>query len=139
LKGINMNTRRNVHARLLSAGFSALIVAAISSAGAASAQGQISFKEDVFPILELRCLECHQPEGAGYEASGLDLRTYEGLMKGTKHGPIVVPRSAMTSNLITVIDGRTDPALHMPLQRRRMSKCERLMLRTWVNQGANNN
>ncbi|MBF0563356.1 MAG: hypothetical protein HQL37_15400, partial [Alphaproteobacteria bacterium] len=37
-----------------------------------------SFSEDVMPILQVRCLECHKPGAAGYEKSGLDLRTYEG-------------------------------------------------------------
>ena len=70
----------------------------------------VSFKDDVFPILELRCLECHQPGTKGFEQSGLDLRTYEGLMTGTKHGPVVVPRSAFTSNLIVVVDHRANAA-----------------------------
>jgi hypothetical protein len=32
-----------------------------------------SFAEDVFPIFKGRCIDCHQPGGPGYEASGLDL------------------------------------------------------------------
>ncbi len=116
-----------------------MMLAAGSWATAAGADEPVSYKEDVFPILELRCLECHKPGEAGYESSGLDLRTYDGLMKGTKHGPIVVPREAFTSNLIAVIDGRTDPALRMPHNKKRMSKCERFLIRFWVNQGAKNN
>ena len=45
-----------------------------------------SFSEDIFPIFKGRCLDCHQPGGQGYEKSGLDLTTYEGVMKGTKFG-----------------------------------------------------
>jgi hypothetical protein len=133
-----MNTRHHLHALAWIAALAALLLIGISSTGRALAD-HLSFKEDVFPIIEIRCIECHQPEGSGYEISGLDLRTYEGLMKGTKHGPVVVPRSAMTSNLISVIDGRTDPKLHMPHERKRMSKCERLTFRHWVNQGAKDN
>jgi hypothetical protein len=118
--------------------FSTMLVAGTWSSDA-TAQDVVSFTEDVYPVLELRCLECHQPGGSGYENSGLDLRTYKGLMKGTKHGPIVVPGSAFTSNLIAVIDGRTDPSLRMPHNRKRMSKCERLLLRFWVSQGARDN
>ncbi len=99
----------------------------------------VSFKEDVFPIIQIRCLECHQPGGKGYDKSGLDLRTYEGLMKGTRHGPIVVPRNPFMSNLIAVIDGRTDPEIRMPHNKKRMSKCERQLFRFWVGQGARNN
>jgi hypothetical protein len=60
-------------------------------------------------------------------------------MKGTKHGPMVLPRRATESNLIAVIDGRTSPELRMPHNRKRMSKCERLIFRFWINQGARNN
>ena len=134
-----MNTRPHPNALAWVAALATLLVIGISSTDRAFAGGHISFTEDVFPIIEIRCLECHQPDGVGYDTSGLDLRTYDGLMKGTKHGPVVVPRSAMTSNLITVIDGRTDPELWMPHKRKRMSKCERLTLRAWVNQGAKNN
>jgi hypothetical protein len=110
-----------------------------ASGNTAAAEEAISFKGDIFPILELRCLECHQPGGSGYEASGLDLRTYEGLMKGTKFGPIVVPRNWFESNLLAVIDRRTDPALWMPHNRKPVSKCEKLLIRFWVTQGAADN
>jgi hypothetical protein len=103
---------------------------------AAAAQEAVSFKEDVFPILELRCLECHIPGGTGYEASGLDLRTYEGLMKGTKFGSVITPGSWIESSLIAVVDRRTDPEIWMPHNRKQMSKCEKLLLRFWVMQGA---
>jgi len=105
----------------------------------ANAQNAVSFKEDLFPIIELRCLECHQPGGSGYEKSGLDLRTYESLMRGTKYGSILTPGSALESNLIAVIDRRTDPEIWMPHNRKRLSKCERLLFRFWVSQGAKNN
>jgi hypothetical protein len=93
----------------------------------------------VFPIIEVRCLDCHQPGGAGYKASGLDLRTYKGLMKGTKFGPVVTPGNAFESNLIAVIDQRTDPEIWMPHNKKRLSKCERLLFRFWVMQGAKDN
>lgn len=60
-------------------------------------------------------------------------------MKGTRHGPIVVPRNPFMSNLIAVIDGRTDPEIRMPHKRKRMSKCERQLFRFCVGQGARNN
>lgn len=105
----------------------------------AAAQEAASFKEDVFPIIELRCLECHVPGGSGYEASGLDLRTYDSLMKGTKHGPVVIPRSAFESNMVAVIDHRTAQEIRMPHNGKKLSKCERFAIRAWINQGARDN
>ncbi len=49
-----------------------------------SGAARVSFKEDVFPIIELGCLECHQPGGKGYQRSGLDMRTYEDLRGPTR-------------------------------------------------------
>lgn len=121
---------------LLGLAVTAMLMLALWAPGVAA---QVSFKEDVFPIIKLRCLECHQPGGDGYETSGFDLRTYEGLMKGTKYGPMVTPGSAIDSNLLAVIDRRTSPEIWMPHERRKLSKCERQAFRFWVMQGARNN
>lgn len=129
----------DVYARSRALVFSLMFAAGAWLPQTAVADTHVSFLEDLYPIIQVRCLSCHQPNGPGYEKSGLDLRTYEGLMKGTKHGPVVVPRSAFTSNLIAVIDGRTDPSLQMPHKKKRMTKCERLIFRFWVSQGAKNN
>ncbi len=125
-----------VRARALGLGLAVLLVAGGWPPGAAA---QVSFKEDVFPIIELRCLGCHQPGGKGYERSGLDLRTYEGLMKGTKYGSMITPGSWVESNLLAVIDRRTAPETWMPHNKKQLSECERLTLRRWVMQGARNN
>lgn len=102
-------------------------------------RAEMSFKEDVFPIIELRCLECHQPGGKGYEKSGLDLRTYESLMMGTKFGSVITPRSAIESNLIAVIERRTSREIWMPHERKKLSNCERRVFHHWVLQGARKN
>jgi mono/diheme cytochrome c family protein len=73
-----------------------------NSADAASAA--VSFKEDVFPILKGRCIECHQPGGEGYEKSGLDLTTYGGVIKGTKYGSMIEPGNPDMSNLMLLLD-----------------------------------
>ena len=98
-----------------------------------------SFAEDVFPIFKGRCVDCHQPGGRGYEASGLDLRTYEGLMKGTKFGPMVVPRDPDTSNLMWLLDWRASPELRMPHGMKQLSVCDRTAIRRWIMEGAQNN
>ena len=106
---------------------------------ASAAAAQVSFEEDVFPVIEIRCLECHQPGGAGYEASGLDMRSYEGLMKGTKNGPMIAPGNVVESNLLAVIDRRTSSEIWMPHEGKQLSKCERQAFRFWIAQGAHDN
>jgi hypothetical protein len=97
----------------------------------------MSYKLDVKPILDSRCVACHSPGGDGYKTSGLDLSTYEGLMKGTKHGPIVVPGEPLTSNLNVLIEGRAQ--VRMPHHERPLLVAQTEILREWVKQGAKNN
>ncbi|MBF0379537.1 MAG: hypothetical protein HQL69_00870 [Magnetococcales bacterium] len=99
--------------------------------------GVVSYQEDVYPIIHFRCLSCHKTGGTGEEASGLNLETYEGLMKGTKHGPVVVPRNPLVSNLNVLVEGRA--AVRMPHNKKRLTPCDVEILHRWVQQGARNN
>ncbi|MBT3306646.1 MAG: hypothetical protein HN377_09195 [Alphaproteobacteria bacterium] len=97
------------------------------------------FQDDVFPILQKHCVECHQEGGKGLEASGLDMSSYEGVMRGTTHGPIVVPGDAFSSNLSALIEGRGRPEINMPHARKPLNRWERHLIRRWILQGAKNN
>src|SRR5664279_5044201 len=97
----------------------------ISSSGqVCAATAKASFAEDVMPIFVGRCFSCHQPGGQGNEKSGLDLSSYEGVMKGTKSGKMVIPG---------------DPESSMPLGKKKLSTCDRDAIRTWIREGAKNN
>jgi hypothetical protein len=127
---------------LLSLGALAL-VGLNSSALIVQACGQerqtTTFHEDVLPIFKGRCVDCHRPGGPGYEASGLDLTTYEGLMKGTSHGPMVIPGDPDSSNLMWLLDWRASPELRMPHGSKKLSVCDRNEIRRWISEGAKNN
>jgi hypothetical protein len=99
----------------------------------------VSWKLDVQPILQAHCAECHEPGGQGWTASGLDLTSYAGLMKGTKHGAIVVPGDTLSSNLIVLIEGRAHPTVRMPHGQRPLLKQQIEIIRLWVKQGAKDN
>ena len=106
---------------------------------AQAANVKMSFKEDVLPIFKGRCIECHQPEGEGYEHSGLDLTTYEGLMKGTKFGPMIIPGNPELSSLMRMLDWKVAPQIRMPHGKKKLSICDRDAIREWIRQGAKNN
>ncbi len=123
---------------LSSAAFAALLLAGMWTSDAKA--DHPSFKDHVFPILRTYCLDCHQPGGAGYEKSGLDMRTYESLMKGTKFGPMIIPGDAFTSNLMVLIEGRSRFGIRMPyVDKRDLSRWEKYLIRSWINRGAKNN
>jgi hypothetical protein len=106
---------------------------------ACAAEEQVSFKEDILPLLMWRCSSCHKPGGEGYEKSGLDLTSYAGVMKGTKFGPMVIPRDPESSNLMLLLDWRASPALRMPHGKKQLSTCDRNSIRSWIRQGAKDN
>ena len=118
---------------------SASLLVAVASSEARAAEEQVSYKLDVQPIIQSRCTSCHQPGGEGYQASGLELTSYQGLMKGTKHGAIVVPGDPLTSNLMVLVEGRAHPKVRMPHGQRPLLKQQTEILRFWVKQGAKDN
>ncbi|MHB1236087.1 MAG: c-type cytochrome domain-containing protein [Gallionella sp.] len=106
----------------------------------ALALGDVSYANDVKPILHDYCLSCHQPGGKGYEKSGLDMRTYESLMKGTKFGAVIKPGDSYTSVLIELVEGRAHPSIKMPYGLEGgLAKDKIEILKKWVKQGARDN
>jgi len=101
--------------------------------------GQKSFERDVQPILKQNCIECHQPGGAGFVASGLDMRSYDSLMKGTRFGPVIKPGDSVASVLNMLVEGRANPAIRMPHGREALKGKDIETLKLWVDQGAKNN
>ena len=114
-------------------------VGILNAPNACAAEEIVSFKEDILPLFKWRCASCHEPGGAGYEKSGLDLTSYAGVMKGTKFGAMVVPREPESSNLMLLLDWRAAPALRMPHGKKQLSSCDRSTIRTWIRQGAKDN
>jgi cytochrome c len=114
-------------------------LASFAGPACAASAPKLSFAQDIVPILRGRCVSCHQPGAEGTEKSGLDLTTYEGLMKGTKHGPMVIPKDPDSSNLMWLLDWRASPELRMPHGTKKLSTCDRNDIRSWIREGALNN
>jgi len=101
---------------------------------------EVSFANQIQPILASNCLSCHNTKGEGYKKSGLNMETYEKLMKGTKFGPVIIPGNALSSSLVIIIEGKADPAIKMPhgsLQI--LPEQDRNAIKQWIEQGAKNN
>lgn len=109
---------------------------------------QISFADDVQPILLASCIECHDQSAEGYETSGFSLRDYDSVMQGTKFGPVVVPESSISSALYLLVAHKTEPQIHMPPHHDQawaegrgtpLSEDEIKIIKDWIDQGALNN
>jgi hypothetical protein len=104
---------------------------------ACAQKAKMSYSEDIVPIFKGWCISCHQPGGEGTKASGLDLTTYQGLMRGTKFGPMVIPREPDISNLMVLIRGQAK--LRMPPGHKPLPNCLTMNIWSWIFEGAKNN
>jgi hypothetical protein len=86
-----------------------------------------SFRKDVAPLLQARCLKCH----SGSRARGdLDLSTRAGLLAGGTHGPVLEPGKSAKSPLFTHVRDKKMPP------RAPLAAAEVELLRRWVDAGA---
>jgi uncharacterized membrane protein len=131
------------HASIVLTGVLTGIVIAVSlglTGCAKEPQKEVSFSKDIRPIIDANCIKCHAPGGQGYEASGLNMQSYESLMKGTKFGPVIKPGDALSSTLARLIAGKADPSINMPHGDNKPLSSEQIKLfEQWINQGAKNN
>ena len=92
----------------------------------------ISFKNDVLPILQSRCVKCH---GGEKTAKGLSLIDYQHLIAGTaEDGPAIVPGNAAKSKAIQMVQAGKMPKMSAKLLPEQIQ-----ILIDWINQGALNN
>ena len=117
-----------------------ITVMALLVGGCVKEEPQVSFRDDVQPILRSNCIECHSPpNGEGYLKTGLSMATYGDLMRGSIYEPVIVPGNSRHSILNMLVEGRADPSMSMPHGRKPLKAEEIKILRVWVEQGARNN
>ena len=91
----------------------------------------VSFANEVMPILEQYCSECHSEENAEL---GLKLDSYEGVMAGSDYGTVVEAGDADGSLIIDMISSGDMPEEGGPVPPELLE-----VLKTWINEGAVNN
>lgn len=122
----------------------ASIIAAGLAVGLTGAAGcernqDLSFAQDVKPVIDEHCSSCHVQGQAGYEVSGFASDSYASLMKGTKFGPVVIPGDSFNSTLVVLIEGRADSSINMPHGTLRELRSEEIdIIRRWIDSGAMN-
>lgn len=116
------------------------LLSAVLLLGACEREAQISYSDNVRPILEEHCYGCHMEGGPGHQESGFKMASYEDLMKGTRYGPMINPGDSLTSNLYILVAGKADPSIKMPHGgATKLDRGEIDTIRIWIDQGAKNN
>ena len=101
----------------------------------------VSFHNHILPLFEQRCLNCH---GEPYvkngrtikPTAGLQLDTYEMVIKGNLDGTIVTPGDHTASALYQVVTLADDDPELMPPKGDPLSEEQRSMIKRWILEGA---
>jgi len=107
-----------------------------AAAAAPAADGALSFKRDIAPILVANCIGCHSGTGAGLTRGKLDMTNFEKLMAGGKSGPDIVAGDPDSSHLILRIKGEESPKMPPANGQRGFSSEAAAKLEAWVKSGA---
>jgi len=76
----------------------------------ASTKADVTFDKDIAPLFKASCIRCH---GQNYPKAQLRLDTLEGVLKGTKQGPILKAGDSANSLLVKSVS-QLDPEIAMP-------------------------
>jgi hypothetical protein len=97
---------------------------------------KVTYADDVGPILQKHCAECHVAGQQGAVASGFLMDSYESVMKGSRFGSVIDPGSAISSSLYILVSAKADLTISMPHGKDPLSAEEIETIRVWIENGA---
>ncbi|HSR06251.1 MAG TPA: c-type cytochrome domain-containing protein, partial [Bryobacteraceae bacterium] len=115
--------------KILLLGISCLPLTLLAQALAPTQEQKDFFENRVRPVLAQNCFACHTNSQMG----GLRLDSLDGLLKGGKSGPAVVPGAPEKSMMVTAIRQTTE--IKMP-KNGHLTEAQIADLTAWVKDGA---
>lgn len=107
------------------------------SAPSALIDAEPVFAQVVKPILENKCISCHNPNKI---KGGLSLASEEEIMKGGENGAVLKPGDVLNSTFISHLLLPTEDKLHMPPKgKAQLTNEEIKLLEYWVTSGGSFN
>ena len=96
---------------------------------------QISYSQHIQPIFKKNCLSsgCHNSQNP---ANGLELTSWESLIRGSDYGAVIISGHAEHSHLVEHLEGEAEP--RMPLNRNPLPEEQIEFIARWVEEGARN-
>lgn len=97
-------------------------------------EDQVVYVDLVAPILELRCVECHN---ADKSKGRFRMDTYEHLLEGGSEGEGLEPGNGLDSNIVFRAELPEDDEEHMPPEGKKdIEDHELAILKWWIDEGA---
>src|SRR6266704_3532 len=90
-----------------------------------------TYTGQVEPILRQKCFPCHS---SASKMGGLVMESYEGLIKGGGHGPVIVPGKSSESRLVLMLEGKVQP--RMPFGLDPLPAADIAAIKAWIDAGA---
>src|SRR6266571_6867211 len=90
-----------------------------------------TYTGQVEPILRQKCFPCHS---SASKMGGLVMESYEGLIKGGGHGPVVVPGKSSESRVVLMLEGKVQP--RMPFGLDPLPAADIAAIKAWIDAGA---
>jgi len=140
MRGNGIIAIRNILPGSMRAGVALFMFVLAVVSGCSRESDAVSYRRDIAPLLAEHCGRCHQHDGQGTQKSGFAMDTYDQLLKGTRIGAVIKPGAATASTLMSLVEGRADPAIRMPPDKHNPLAPEQVkLIRRWIDEGAKNN
>ena len=97
-----------------------------------SSKADVTYTQDIQPILQKSCFECHGPKKA---KGKLRLDSLAGVLKGSEDGKIVQTGDSAQSVLVHVLALPVKKAMPPKGKGKSLSKEEIGLIRAWIDQG----
>lgn len=91
----------------------------------------VSFKNEIQPILEQRCIKCH---GGDFPSEGLNMGSHQGLISGSQNGQVIIPGDSSKSLLFEKVESGEMPKRGSDLTAEQIE-----LIQQWIDEGAQNN
>ena len=95
-----------------------------------AADEKITYQDHILPLLENKCLNCHNPDEA---KGGLDLSTYGAAMTGGSGGEVAIAQDPLGSRIYSLMAHREEP--YMPPKKPKASDEELKLVTAWIDGG----
>lgn len=91
------------------------------------AEDKITYQDHILPLVEANCSKCHNPDK---KKADLDLTSYQGALKGSGSGPVVVSGNLDGSKLWKAVTHAEEP--NMPPNRPKLDDKDLDLFKKWI-------